>query len=360
MSHLFEPMSLGNVTVKNRLWLGPMSQYSAQATGDHASEPNAWHFQHYASRSVGGYGMVVVESTAVTLEGRATPYCLALDSADKLPAFEQLVDSIRMGGATPAIELNHYGRMASTRQGWMHSSYLAPDAPLGWLPVAPSPIPFTEDGAIPRELTDEDIWGVVRAYREAAERAIRAGFEAVVIAASGGNLLHQFLSPLANHRGDDWGGLFSNRIRLVLEVIDAVREVIGEHPFIVRIAATDWDAAGKGWRLTDAVELVRNGKEHGVDLWDITSGGIVPGVVQEAGPGYHVPLSDRIRRDTHAATSVGGKIISAGQAEQALLSGQADAVVAGRNALRDPYLARRWQSELDGVDSWPLQYWRGI
>lgn len=362
MPHLFEPITLGNVTIKNRLWLAPMSQYSAQDSGDHAGEPNAWHLQHYGSRSVGGYGMVIVESTAVSQEGRATPYCLTLDSESQIPAYVQLVDAIRIGGATPAVELNHFGRKASRRQGWMRSSYLAPDSPFGWLPVAPSAIPYGDEDAVPRELAAADIGEIVRQYSQAASLAVKAGFEAIVIAASDGNLLHQFLSPLANHREDEWGGLLSNRIRLFLDVVDAVRAAIGDLPLIVRLAGTDWvEGTGqRAWTLADAVELARNGKEHGVDLWDIASGGVVPGAPEQEGPGYQVPLSDTIRRDGRVRTSVGGQITGAGQAEQALVSHQADAITVGRVALRDPYIARRWQSELDGTDTWPLQYWRGV
>jgi 2,4-dienoyl-CoA reductase-like NADH-dependent reductase (Old Yellow Enzyme family) len=366
VAKLFDPITLRGVTIRNRLWLPPMCQYSADAEGNHAAHPNAWHLQHYAARSVGGFGTVIVEATAVNRQGRISPYCLSLEDEADVAAFARLADTIRLGGATPAIQLNHAGRKASGPPGWERS--LPKGSPLAWQTVAPSAVPFSTHSPMPTELSEAQIEELIAQFARSARLAVTAGFDVIELHAAHGYLIHQFLSPTSNRREDRWGGSFENRSRFLLAVIDAVRAVIADAPLIVRLSASDWLEFGEesdevgypGWTLAESVELARTGAEHGVDFWDVSSAGNIPYAPPRIVPGYQVPFAQKIRCEAGVPTSAVGLIRSAGQAEQVLVTGQADAVEVGRVALHDPYVANRWHEELDrDATVWPLQYQRG-
>ena len=299
---LFDPMTLRGMTVRNRIWLPPMDTYSALAQD---GLPTPFHYQHYVSRAMGGFGMVIVEATAVTPEGRISPCDLGLWADEQMDAWRWIVADAKAAGATMAVQLNHAGRKASTgcfSIGYEHES--VPEEQGGWQTVGPSVNAF---GPLdkPRELTVDEIHAIVDQFRDAAWRAYDIGFDAVEIHAAHGYLLSQFLDPLINEREDEYGGSFDNRIRILVEVVDAVRSVIPDTmPVLVRVSATDW-AAG-GWDLDQTVDLAKVLKKHGVDLMDVSTGGMIPGVTKPK------------------------------QAKKILKSGAADAIEIGRAALRDP------------------------
>ncbi|MFP7696864.1 NADH:flavin oxidoreductase/NADH oxidase [Trueperella sp. LYQ143] len=360
---LFDPIELRGLTVRNRLWLPPMCQYSAQSSGLQRGLPNEWHVQHYASRAVGGFGVVTVEATAVCPEGRISPNCLLLDRPEALPAFTRLAQAIRAHGAVPAIQLQHAGRKASTPPPWQGGGYV-PHSAGGWSVVGPSDVPFDETLPTPRVLDDAEILEIIGQFAAAARLAQQAGFEAVEIHAAHGYLIHQFLSPISNHRTDRWGGDAAGRSLILREIVSAVRAAVGDMPIIVRLSATDWLAelfenreGGYGWRVTDSIELVGSMPE--VDFWSISTGGNVP-VKIPTGPGYQVPFARRIREETGALVGVAGLIANAQQARVIVLDEEADVVYVGRVALHDPYIARHWAREIDTPMQWPNQYVRGV
>lgn len=350
MSILFSPLTIRNVTLRNRIVMSPMCQYSS--TDGFA---NDWHLVHLGSRAVGGAGMIITEATAVTPEGRISPGDLGLWSDDHIESLKRIVSFIHGQGAVAGIQLAHAGRKASCALPWEGGKQLDENHG-GWQTVAPSAIPFHPGERLPRELDSEGMENVIAAFVAAAGRAGAAGFKVVEIHAAHGYLLHEFLSPLSNRRTDEYGGSFDNRIRLLLEVTDAVRSIWPEeNPLLVRISSTDWTEGG--WTVQDSVRLAGILKGHGVDLVDCSGGGNVHNAVIPVGPGYQVPFAEAVRR-TGILTGAVGLITSAVQAETILAEGMADLVVMGREMLRNPYFALNAAAEMGEETEWPVQYLR--
>jgi 2,4-dienoyl-CoA reductase-like NADH-dependent reductase (Old Yellow Enzyme family) len=359
MSALFEPYTLRSVTFPNRVWMPPMCQYSAAPEGPLTGAPGDWHFAHYAARATGGTGLIIVEATAVTPEGRISPYDLGIWNDTQAEAFRRITRFLTEQGTVPGIQLAHAGRKASTERPWKGGAPVGPEA-YGWQPVAPSPLPFDERHPVPTELTVDQIQEIVRRFAQAARRALDAGFEVAEIHGAHGYLINEFLSPHTNHRTDAYGGSYENRTRFALEVVDAVREVWPQDkPLFFRISATDWLPEG-GWTPEDTVRFATELRAHGVDLLDVSTGGNAPGVRIPAGPGYQVPFAARVKAETPMPVAAVGLITEPEQAEKILVNGEADAVLLGRELLRDPSWARRAARELGGEVRVPDQYHRAV
>ncbi|GHA00705.1 NADH:flavin oxidoreductase/NADH oxidase [Streptomyces echinoruber] len=359
MSALFEPYTLRSVTFPNRVWMPPMCQYSAAPEGPLTGAPGDWHFAHYAARATGGTGLIIVEATAVTPEGRISPYDLGIWNDTQAEAFRRITRFLTEQGTVPGIQLAHAGRKASTERPWKGGAPVGPEA-YGWQPVAPSPLPFDERHPVPTELTVDQIQEIVRRFAQAARRALDAGFEVAEIHGAHGYLINEFLSPHTNHRTDAYGGSYENRTRFALEVVDAVREVWPQDkPLFFRISATDWLPEG-GWTPEDTVRFATELRAHGVDLLDVSTGGNAPGVRIPAGPGYQVPFAARVKAETPMPVAAVGLITEPEQAEKILVNGEADAVLLGRELLRDPSWARRAARELGGEVRMPDQYHRAV
>jgi 2,4-dienoyl-CoA reductase-like NADH-dependent reductase (Old Yellow Enzyme family) len=318
--------------------------------------PTEWHFVHLGSRAVGGAGLVMVEATAVSPEGMISPDDSGIWSDRHSEAFLPITRFIREQGSIPGIQIAHAGRKASTDLPWLGDGPLSPTA-RGWQPVAPSPIPFANGYPVPRELTATDLDAIEARFRDAAGRAHAAGFQVLEIHMAHGYLLHEFLSPLANHRADEHGGTLDNRLRFPLRVARAVREVWPEElPLFVRISATDWIEGG--WDLGQSITLAQRLKEIGIDLIDCSAGFLTPDADIPFGPGYQTPFATSVRREVGIATGAVGFITDPVQAEQIVATGLADAVFLARELLRDPYWPLHAARAL-GVDiPWPLQYER--
>jgi 2,4-dienoyl-CoA reductase-like NADH-dependent reductase (Old Yellow Enzyme family) len=351
MSTLFTPLRLRGLELKNRVVMSPMCQYSSVD-----GFPNDWHLVHLASRATGGVGLVIVEATAVSPEGRITPVDAGLWNDAQAEAWAAVARLVKGRGAAAGIQLAHAGRKASTDAPWRGGRAVAP-ADGGWEPVAPSPVPFDEGYLAPRALSTAGIAALRDAFAAAARRALAAGYDVVEVHAAHGYLLHEFLSPLANARDDEYGGSLENRMRFPLEVVRAVRAAWPEdRPLLVRISATDW--AEGGWDLAQSIELARRLRGLGADLVDCSSGGLVPHARVALGPGYQVPFAEAIRREAGIATGAVGLVTEPAQAEAIVASGQADVVLLARALLREPYWALRAAKAL-GVDvDWPVQYLR--
>jgi 2,4-dienoyl-CoA reductase-like NADH-dependent reductase (Old Yellow Enzyme family) len=352
LMHLFTPLTLRSVTLRNRIAVSPMCQYSAQ--DGRASD---WHLVHLGSRAVGGAGLVVFEATAVAPEGRISPADLGLWEDGQVEPLARVVRFVAEHGAVPCAQIAHAGRKASVRPPWESGGAPLLPGQGGWRPVAPSPLAFADGHSAPDALSEDGIRGVVRAFAAAARRALAAGFRALEIHAAHGYLLHQFLSPLSNRREDRYGGSLENRTRLAREVAEAVRaEWPDRLPLLVRISATDW--ADGGWEPSQAVELVRWLAGLGVDLVDCSSGGLVATAKVPAGPGYQAAFAERIRREAGVATGAVGMITAPEQADHVIRSGQADLVLLAREMLRDPYWPLRAAVRLGQEGPWPKQYLR--
>jgi 2,4-dienoyl-CoA reductase-like NADH-dependent reductase (Old Yellow Enzyme family) len=352
-SRLFSPIQLAGVTFRNRVFVSPMCQYSSE---DGFS--NDWHLVHLGSRAVGGAGLVFTEAAAVLAEGRISPQDLGLWKDDHIAGLKRIVEFLHRQGAHAGVQIAHAGRKASMARPWApEQRYLTP-AEGGWQNVvAPSAVRFADNFAQPIALDLPGIQTITRAFAKAAERALEAGFDLLELHAAHGYLMHEFLSPLSNRRGDQYGGSFENRIRLVVEVVDAVRAVWpAELPLLVRISATDW--AEGGWDVDQSVALAKVLKLHRVDLVDVSSGGMTPQAVMPLGPGYQTPFAERIRREAEIPTGAVGMITGAAQAEHILRTGQADLVLLAREFLREPYWALKAAKELADSASWPAQYLR--
>jgi 2,4-dienoyl-CoA reductase-like NADH-dependent reductase (Old Yellow Enzyme family) len=356
---LFEPCTLRDVTIPNRVWMAPMCQYSAAPEGPEAGVPHDWHFAHYAARATGGTGLIIAEATAVSPEGRISPYDLGLWNDTQVEAFRRITRFLAGQGTVPAIQLGHAGRKASTDRPWKGGAPVGPDA-YGWQPLAPSPVAFDERHPVPTELTVEEIREIVGQFADAARRALAAGFEIVEIHGAHGYLIHEFLSPYSNHRTDAYGGSYENRTRFALEVVDAVREVWpDDKPLFFRVSATDWLEEG-GWTADDTVRFARDLQANGIDLLDVSTGGNAPAVRIPTGPGYQVPFAARVKAETSLPVAAVGLITEAGQAEKILANGEADAVLLGRELLRNPSWARHAARELGGEVHVPDQYHRSV
>jgi len=352
MSKLFTPLQIRDIIFGNRIVVSPMCQYSA-----HDGTAGDWHLVHLGSRAVGGAGLIFTEATAVSPEGRISPSDLGIWKDEHIEGLRRVVKFVRGQGSEIGIQLAHAGRKASVREPW-NGGLLVGEDKGGWSMVAPSPIAFGEGYGLPAEMTAGDIRKVIDDFGAAARRAMLAGFKVIEIHAAHGYLVHQFLSPLSNQRQDAYGGSFENRIRLLTEIVGAVRiHWPAVYPLFVRISATDW--AEGGWSPDEAVRLAGVLRGLDVDLIDCSSGGLVPYQQIPVGPGYQVVFSQRIREATGILTGAVGMITDAVQAESILASGQADLVFMARQLLRDPYFSLHAADELHYKEiHWPLQYQR--
>jgi 2,4-dienoyl-CoA reductase-like NADH-dependent reductase (Old Yellow Enzyme family) len=351
MSTLFSPFRLRGVEFKNRIFMSPMCQYSSDD-----GLPTDWHFVHLGSHAAGGVALVMVEATAVSPDGRISPWDSGIWSDKHTEAFKRIAAFIEQQGAVPGIQLAHAGRKASIDVPWRGDKPLSAGEG-GWQPIAPSPIAFDTDSPVPREMTQKDMDMVAAQFTAAAQRSIDAGFRVIELHMAHGYLLHEFLSPLSNKRTDAYGGSLVNRFRLPLRVATAVREKLPEDmPLFVRISCTDW--VDDGWDISQSVEFSRSLKNIGIDLIDCSSGALVPYAKIPAGPGFQTPFAAEIRAKAGMPTGAVGMITDAVQAEHILITGQADAVILARELLRDPnwplHAARRLHTDV----AWPLQYER--
>jgi 2,4-dienoyl-CoA reductase-like NADH-dependent reductase (Old Yellow Enzyme family) len=348
---LFEPLTQRSLTLRNRIVVSPMCQYCSVE-----GLPDDWHLVHLGSRAVGGASVVMTEAAAVSPEDRISPADAGLWNPAQAQAWSPITRFIAAQGAIPAVQIAHAGRKASTAPPWDGGKAVAVERG-GWTPVAPSAIEFEPRYRLPDALDETGICEVVRDFRASAQLALDAGFGLVEVHAAHGYLLHEFLSPLSNRRDDRWGGAFENRIRLLHAVLASVREVWPErYPLWLRISATDW--ADGGWDIEQSVALARTVAALGVDLVDVSSGGLVADARIEAGPGYQVPFAARICREAGIATGAVGMITEPRQADGIVGSGDADVVLLAREMLRDPYFPRRAAQALGAKIEAPLQYQR--
>ncbi|MCX4868820.1 NADH:flavin oxidoreductase/NADH oxidase [Streptomyces sp. NBC_00825] len=365
MSALFEPYTLRSLVIPNRVWMAPMCQYCAAPDGPEQGVATDWHFAHLAARAIGGTGLILTEATAVSPEGRISPGDLGIWNDTQVAALRRITAFIKGQGSVAGIQLAHAGRKASTAAPWLGGAPVGPEAH-GWTPVAPSPLPFDDGHPVPHELTVDGIREVVDQFREAARRAVDAGFQVAEVHGAHGYLIGQFLSPHSNRRTDEYGGSFENRTRLALEVVDAVREVWPQElPVFFRISATDWltendEDDREGWTADETVRLAALLQVHGVDLLDVSSGGNAPRARIETGPGYQVPFAGRVRAETTLPVAAVGLITEPQQAEKIITEGWADAVLLGRELLRSPSWAQAAARELGGELRTPEQYHRAV
>jgi len=352
--HLFAALCQRGVTMRNRIAVAPMCQYSCE--DGFATD---WHLVHLGARAVGGAGLVMAEAAAVVPEGRISPADVGVWQDAQVEPLARIFRFLRDNGAVPAIQLAHAGRKASTDAPWRGGGPVGPERG-GWNNiVGPSPLAFAEGYPTPDELDQAGIDGVVDAFAASAARMLDAGAEVIELHAAHGYLLHQFLSPLSNHRDDGYGGSFEHRIRLVRETVEAVRRVWPEDkPLWLRISATDW--VDGGWDADQSVELVRQVKDLGVDLVDCSSGGAVPDAEIPVAPGFQVPFAERIRRETGVATGAVGVITDPRQADAVVRDGRADVVLMAREFLRRPHWPLHAAAELGAVAPVPRQYERGF
>lgn len=352
MANLFEPFRLKSLTLRNRIGVSPMCQYSSQD-----GVATDWHLVHLGSRAAGGAALVIAEATAVSPEGRITPGDAGIWAEKHLEPIARINRFIKQQGAVPGIQLAHAGRKASAARPWDGGAHLADDAG-GWPTIAPSPLPFGDNLAkVPRAMTGSDIAVAQDNFAEAAKRALTTGCEWLELHSAHGYLSHEFLSPLSNQRDDAYGGSFENRVRFLLETTRKVRACWPERlPLTVRLSCTDWIPGG--WDLEQSIELARLLKREGVDLIDCSSGGLVPGARIPIGPGYQVPLSQRIREEAQLATAAVGLITEAKQADEIVRQNRADIVLLAREILRDPNWPLRAAQALNATIEPPVQYAR--
>ncbi len=347
---LMSPLTLRGVTLRNRVGVSPMCQYSADN-----GMADDWHLVHLGSRAVGGAGLVMVEATAVTAEGRITPGDMGIWDAAHVEPLARIARFVQRQGAVAGIQLAHAGRKASCDLPWKGGRRLRTAAEGAWPVVAPSAIPFRDDDPVPHELDEAGIDGIVHAFVDAARRALEAGFRVIELHAAHGYLLHSFLSPLSNRRTDRYGGSLENRIRLPLRIATEVRRIMpADMPLLVRVSATDWVEGG--WDLPQSIELARAFCACGVDLIDCSSGGLVPRATIPVGRNYQVPFAAAIRKEVGMATAAVGLITEAAQANDIITSGAADMVFIARQMLRDPYWAINAQEALHQEPAWPVPY----
>lgn len=354
MTHLFDPLTIKSVTLRNRIGMSPMCMYSSE--DGHATD---WHFVHMVTRAIGGAGLLIAEATAVLPEGRITPGDAGLWQDSQIAPLKRITDEVKKYGAVPGIQLAHAGRKASTARPWDGGASLT-DESGAWHTFAPSALAFGGNLVhTPREMTHDDIARVTQAFRDAAARAVQAGYEWLEIHAAHGYLLHEFLSPLSNERRDEYGGSFENRCRMLFEVIAAVQETWPkDKPLTVRISATDWVA--NGWTSQDSIALAHHLKAAGIDLIDCSTGGNTPDAKIPVGAGYQLPFADSIKRETGIMTAAVGMITEAMQADQIIRNNQADIVLLGRELLRNPYWpmhAAKAVHKKDAIQP-PVQYGR--
>lgn len=350
--HLFEPLTIRGITFRNRIAVSPMCQYSCED-----GFANDWHLVHLGARAIGGAALVLTEANAVSPEGRISPADLGLWKDEQMEPLARIVRFIEEQGAVAGTQLAHAGRKASTSAPWLGGGAVEA-VNGGWRPVyAPSAIPFSPASLMPEALDQAGIARIVRSFGDAARRAHACGFKVIELHAAHGYLLNEFLSPLSNHRTDEYGGSFENRTRMLREVIQGIREVWPEQlPLFLRISASDW--AEGGWTIQDSVSLARMVKPLGVDLVDCSSGGNIPNVKIPVGAGYQVPFAAQVRREGDVMTGAVGMITSPQQADQIIRSGDADMVLLAREFLRDPHWPLHAAQALGQKTEWPVQYER--
>jgi 2,4-dienoyl-CoA reductase-like NADH-dependent reductase (Old Yellow Enzyme family) len=347
---LMSPLTIRGVTFRNRVVMSPMCMYSAQD-----GFANEFHFVHLGSRAIGGVGLVFVEATAVTAEGRISPGDMGIWKDEHIQPLARIAQFVETQGAVPAIQLAHAGRKASCDTPWTGGSSLKTPAEGGWPVIGPSPLPFDAGDPIPAAMSESDIGHCIDAWEAATRRALAAGFKVIELHAAHGYLLHEFLSPISNHRTDDYGGSLENRIRLLLRVAERMRGVIPkELPFFVRISATDW--VNGGWDIEQSIVLCRELKALGADLIDVSSGGTTPDAKIPVARGFQVPLARRIRDEVEIRTGGVGLITDPQYADEIITSGQADLVFIGRELLREPYWTLKAQHFMGVEPIWPTQY----
>ncbi len=348
---LFETLQIKSITLKNRIVVSPMCEYSSKD-----GFANDWHLVHLGSRAVGGAGLILTEAAAVSPEGRISPDDLGIWKDEHIPFLQRINQFIVQQGSVPGIQLAHAGRKASTSSPWKgHCSLTIKEG--GWQTVAPSAISFNIGEPLPHELNKADIQKCIDDFKTAASRSMHAGFKVIEIHAAHGYLIHQFLSPITNKRTDNYGGSFENRIRFLLEILAAIQTVWNEMlPIFVRISATDWIAGG--WTIEESIKLSKQLKTQGVDLIDCSSGGIAPEQKIIVAPLYQVPFAEEIKNKTGILTGAVGLITNAHEAEEILQNGQADLIFLARQLLRDPYFPLHAAQALDAQIDWPVQYER--
>ncbi|RFA13960.1 oxidoreductase [Subtercola boreus] len=352
---LFSPLTIRATEFRNRLWVAPMCQYSAEKQD---GVPTDWHLAHLGSFASGGVGLILTEATAVNPEGRISPQDLGLYTDEQQQAFGRINTLLHAQGTATGMQLAHAGRKASVYRPWADKEGTVPLAEGGWATVAPSAVAFPGYDE-PAELTVDEIEQIIEDFRAAARRSVDAGFDVIELHAAHGYLMHQFLSPLSNDRTDSYGGSLENRARFVLEVVAAVRAEIGElMPLFVRFSGTDWSASG-GWDIQQTVTVAGWAEDAGADLFDVSSGGNVTGVTIPVAPLYQVELAATLRAEAGVPVSAVGLITTAAEAAEVVASGRADAVMMARQFLRDPHFALRAAHELGvTLDYWPPQYTR--
>ncbi len=352
MPHLFDPLTLRGLTLPHRILVSPMCEYSSRD-----GFANDWHLVHLGSRAAGGAALTMTEATAVTAEGRISPADLGIWSDGHVDGLARIVRFIRSQGSAAAIQLAHAGRKGSTSVPWDGPMSGVPPAAGGWRVGGPTADAFAPGYPLPDPLSDADLADIVQAFVDATRRSLAAGFDVVEVHAAHGYLIHEFLSPLSNTRVDRYGGSFDNRVKLCLEIVEAVRRAWpDDRPLFVRISATDWTPGG--WDLDQSVALAHLLRDRGADLIDCSSGGNVPGATIPVEAGYQVPFAERIRREVGIATGAVGLITTARQADEIIAGGQADCVLLARELLRNPYWPLHAAHELGQVASWPKQYLR--
>ncbi|MDY7108826.1 MAG: NADH:flavin oxidoreductase/NADH oxidase [Planctomycetota bacterium] len=341
MADLFTPLELRGITLRNRIAMSPMCQYSSE--DGFATD---WHLVHHGSRAVGGAGLLIAEATGIEPRGRITPNCLGIWKDDHLPALRRLTNFVRENGAVPGIQLAHAGVKASRYRPFHPTpNKFVPIEKGGWMPVGPTARRFGRDGPVPHELTIPEIRAISEKFVAAAERAVRAGFQVIELHFAHGYLGHSFLSPLMNERTDGYGGPFDHRVTFLIDTARLVRRALPDDvPLLVRLSCTDW--VDGGWTIEDSVETAQLLKREGVDLIDCSSGGASRRADIPVGPGYQVPLAERIKREADIATGAVGLITEPEQADAIIRNGRADLVLLGRQLLREPYWPHRAWVEL--------------
>jgi 2,4-dienoyl-CoA reductase-like NADH-dependent reductase (Old Yellow Enzyme family) len=351
MAHLFDPLTIRGVTLRNRIAVSPMCEYSSED-----GFANNWHLVHLGSRAVGGAGLVMTEAAGVTAEGRISPNDLGIYRDEHVTKLTEIAEFVHAQGAVAGIQLAHAGRKASMARPWDGGKAVG-TGDGGWQPVAPSALPFSPSYLVPRAMSHADIRKVTSEFVVATHRALRAGFRVIEIHAAHGYLFHEFLSPLSNERSDEYGGSFENRTRLLRDTAVAVRATLPDDvPLFVRISASDW--AEGGWNIDESVLLSRELKASGIDLIDVSSGGLAAHQRIDLRPGYQVPFAERIRAEARIATGAVGLITEPEQADAIVREGQADLVLLARQLLRDPYWPLHAATALGAEVAWPSQYER--
>jgi len=340
MSKLFSPLSLQHITLKNRIVVSPMCQYSAID-----GFANNWHLVHLGQYAIAQAGAIIQEATAVHPTGRISYGDLGIWSDQHITKLKEITTFIKSQGAIPGLQLAHAGRKASTDIPWLGREQILPTENNGWKTVGPSSVPFHSKDDAPKALEIVEIKQIIEDFRQAARRAVEAGYQIIEIHAAHGYLIHQFMSPLINERNDVYGGSFANRIRLLLEIVDAIQlELTNDQSLWVRISATDW--AENGWDLNQSTELVKLLKEKGVEVMDISTGGAVEHQHIITAPNYQVPFAEHIKKETQICTGTVGLINTAQQAEEILNTTNVDLILVGREFLRNPNLVLSWAKDL--------------